>query len=100
MKVFAEVGPRPHLGGRLWWPPGSSVRWKCRSFTSTEALIPMTDDRLPLAERSYGSFEHQLTLPADVDPDPIVAKYAKGILKLELNKDKKAANRVRKIAIG
>jgi HSP20 family molecular chaperone IbpA len=50
----------------------------------------MTDDRLPLTERSYGSFKRQLTLPADVDPDAIVAKYAKG----------KAANRVRKIAIG
>jgi HSP20 family molecular chaperone IbpA len=56
----------------------------------------MTDDRLPLAERSYGLFKRQLTLPADVDPDAIVAKHANGILKLELKKDKKAASRVRK----
>ena len=60
----------------------------------------MTDDRLPLTERSYGSFKRQLTLPGDVDPDAIDAKYAKGILKLKLKKDEKAASRVKKIAIG
>jgi len=53
-----------------------------------------------VTERSYGSFKRQLTLPTDVNPDAIEAKYAKGVLKLALKKDKKAASRVKKIAIG
>jgi len=53
-----------------------------------------------VSERSYGSFRRQLTLPADVDPDAIDAKYSKGVLKLKLKKDAKAASRVKKIAIG
>lgn len=53
-----------------------------------------------VTERSYGSFKRQLTLPADVDPDAIEAKYAKGVLKLKLKKDVKASSRAKKIAIG
>jgi HSP20 family protein len=53
-----------------------------------------------VTERSYGSFKRQLTLPADVNPDAIEAKYAKGVLKLTLKKDEKAQSRVKKIAIG
>lgn len=53
-----------------------------------------------LTERSYGAFKRQQTLPADVDPDGIEAKYSKGVLKLKLKKDKKAQSRVKKIAIG
>ena len=58
-----------------------------------------TDDFL-VTERSYGSFKRQLTLPADVNPDKINAKYAKGVLKLTLKKDEKAQSRVKRIAIG
>jgi HSP20 family protein len=58
------------------------------------------NDGYLVSERSYGSFKRQLTLPADVDPDAIEAKYDKGVLKLTLKKDKKAASRVKKIAIG
>ena len=58
-----------------------------------------TDDFL-VTERSYGSFKRQLTLPADVTPDKINAKYAKGVLKLTLKKDEKAQSRVKRIAIG
>lgn len=53
-----------------------------------------------VTERSYGSFKRQLTLPPDVDPEAIEAKYAKGVLKLKLKKDAKAESRVKKIAIG
>ena len=59
-----------------------------------------TSEGYLVTERSYGSFKRQLTLPTDVNPDAIEAKYAKGVLKLALKKDKKAANRVKKIAIG
>jgi HSP20 family protein len=53
-----------------------------------------------LTERSYGSFKRQQTLPADVDPDAIKAKFSKGVLKVTLKKDNKAQSRVKKIAIG
>lgn len=53
-----------------------------------------------MSERRYGSFRRQLTLPADVDPEAIAAKFRQGVLKLEMKKDKEAQNRTRKIKIG
>ena len=53
-----------------------------------------------LRERSYGAFRRRLTLPSDVDPDGIEAKYRHGVLKLEIRKDRQAVNRVRKISVG
>jgi HSP20 family protein len=53
-----------------------------------------------LSERRYGSFRRQLTLPADVDPETIEAKFRQGVLKLVIKKDRKAADRARKIKIG
>lgn len=53
-----------------------------------------------VSERSYGSFKRQLTLPSDINPDAIEAKYAQGVLKLNLKKDEKAQSRVKKIKIG
>src|SRR5215218_8214354 len=69
-------GPTPAAASR--WSPGSSVRWRCRSPTRTEELIPMTDDRLPLAEliaktgdgdflRSVAESVLQIIMEADVD---------------------------------
>ena len=53
-----------------------------------------------VSERSYGSFRRQLTLPADVDPERIDAKFSQGVLKLNLKKDEKARSQSRKIKIG
>jgi HSP20 family protein len=53
-----------------------------------------------MTERRYGSFKRQVTLPADVDPDAIEAKFSRGVLQLAMKKDKQAASRSRKIAIG
>ncbi|GGD86376.1 molecular chaperone Hsp20 [Tsuneonella deserti] len=53
-----------------------------------------------VSERSYGSFRRQFTLPRDVDPDAIEAKYKSGVLHLKLGKDKAAQSRTRKIAVG
>lgn len=53
-----------------------------------------------LKERRYGSFRRQLTLPSDVDPETIEAKFQKGVLKLAMKKDRQAAARARKIKIG
>ena len=53
-----------------------------------------------LSERRYGSFRRQLTLPVDVNPDSIKADFAKGVLKIEMKRDEKAADRAKKIKIG
>lgn len=52
-----------------------------------------------ISERSYGSFQRRLSLPRDVDPDQIEAKFRHGVLKVSIGKDKEAARRVRKIAV-
>ncbi|SHN52366.1 Hsp20/alpha crystallin family protein [Erythrobacter sanguineus] len=52
-----------------------------------------------ISERSYGAFERRLSLPSDVDPERIEAKFRHGVLKLTLGKDKQATGRVRKIAV-
>lgn len=53
-----------------------------------------------ISERSYGSFQRRLSMPPDVDPDQIDAKFRQGVLKVTIGKDKEAARRVRKIAVG
>src|SRR5579859_4172309 len=69
-------GPLPTAS--IWWPPGSSVRWSLQTSTVTEELIPMTDDRLPLAElmaksgdsdflRTVAESVLQIVMEADVD---------------------------------
>ncbi|MEE4338971.1 Hsp20/alpha crystallin family protein [Erythrobacter sp.] len=52
-----------------------------------------------ISERSYGAFRRRLNLPKDVDPEQIDAKYERGVLNVTLGKDKKAAERVRKIKV-
>lgn len=52
-----------------------------------------------LRERRYGAFERQIALPSDVDPEKIKAQFKDGVLTVTLAKDKKAASRMRKIAI-
>jgi HSP20 family protein len=53
-----------------------------------------------ISERSYGSFQRRLGMPPDVDPERIEAKFRQGVLKVTIGKDKEAARRVRKIAVG
>lgn len=53
-----------------------------------------------ISERGYGAFRRQVSLPADVDPDSLRAKVHDGLLEIDMKKDKKAASRRRKIAIG
>ena len=52
-----------------------------------------------LSERRYGSFQRQVSLPVDVDPEGIKAQFRDGVLTVTLAKDEKAAARTRKIAI-
>lgn len=55
---------------------------------------------LLVSERSYGSFRRRMTLPQDVDPDQIAAKYRKGVLNVTMKKSQQAIEHQRKIAIG
>lgn len=52
-----------------------------------------------LSERRYGSFQRQLSLPSDVDPNGIKAKFKDGVLTVTLPKDEHATPRTHKIAI-
>jgi HSP20 family protein len=52
-----------------------------------------------LSERRYGSFRRQLSLPSDVDPNGIKAKFKDGVLTVTLPKDEQATPRTHKIAI-
>lgn len=44
------------------------------------------DKNYRVVERSYGSFERSMTLPAGVDPDSIQASIAKGVLTVRVPK--------------
>ncbi|WP_213982282.1 Hsp20/alpha crystallin family protein [Sphingomonas sp. dw_22] len=52
-----------------------------------------------LSERSYGSFERRVTLPADIDTDQIAAAFHNGVLTITLPRNAEATERTRKIAI-
>lgn len=51
------------------------------------------------SERSYGAFERRFELPVGTDPDNIKAEVSKGVLKITLPKDRKAAGSKRRIEI-
>lgn len=58
------------------------------------------EDGYLVSERRYGSFRRQITLPADVDPETIEAKFKQGVLTLEMKKDEQIQARTKKIKIG
>ena len=51
------------------------------------------------SERSYGSFERRIELPAGADAAKIEAKVRKGLLQITLPKDEKTANNKRRIQV-
>jgi HSP20 family protein len=53
---------------------------------SGEKRIDHTDDKTHFSERSYGSFTRSFTLPTDADRNAITARFAKGVLTLEILK--------------
>ena len=52
-----------------------------------------------ISERSYGSFERLVRLPAAADAEKIKAKYRHGVLTLTIPKDGEARDRARRIAV-
>lgn len=53
---------------------------------SGEKKVEKTDEKTHFSERSYGSFTRSFTLPADADRNAITARFAKGVLTLEISK--------------
>ena len=52
-----------------------------------------------VVERSYGTLERAIRVPAGIDPDSVKAKFAKGVLTVTLPKPSDANPTARKIAI-
>jgi HSP20 family protein len=57
------------------------------------------DKNFHRVERSYGSFERRLTLPAEADAEKIDANFANGVLTVTIPKTEGAKETVRKISI-
>lgn len=57
------------------------------------------DDDHHLVERSYGSFQRVIPVPAGVELDKIEAKFKKGVLKIKIPKSAEAIKSGQKIAI-
>jgi HSP20 family protein len=53
---------------------------------SGEKKVERTDEKTHYSERSYGSFTRAFTLPADADRNAVNARFAKGVLTLEIAK--------------
>jgi len=56
-------------------------------------------DGYVLSERRYGAFRRQITIPNDVEPAKIEARFANGVLTIVMPKDGKTATRTRRIEI-
>jgi len=52
-----------------------------------------------VAERSYGSFQRNFTIPTDVDREKIDAQFSKGVLTLTLPKTAQATSRKKTIEV-
>jgi HSP20 family protein len=57
------------------------------------------DNQYHRVERSYGSFQRVLSLPADAEEDKIEAKFKNGVLTITVTKNTKMTSSGRKIAI-
>lgn len=66
---------------------------------SGEKKVEHTDDKTHFSERSYGSFTRSFTLPADADRNAIAAKFAKGVLTLEIAKTAEASAQGKRIEV-
>jgi HSP20 family protein len=53
---------------------------------SGEKKLERTDEKTHYSERSYGSFTRSFTLPDDADANAVSAKFAKGVLTIEIGK--------------
>lgn len=66
---------------------------------SGEKKTERTDEKTHYSERSYGSFSRSFTLPGDADPNGVSAKFAKGILTVEIAKTDKPSGKAKQIEV-
>lgn len=66
---------------------------------SGEKKVERTDDKTHYSERSYGSFTRSFTLPDDADRNGVSAKFAKGVLTLEIAKTANPPAQVKQVDI-
>jgi len=66
---------------------------------SGEKHVERADEKTHYSERSYGSFTRAFTLPSDADRGGISARFAKGVLTLEIAKSAGGADRARQIEV-
>ena len=64
-----------------------------------EKKIEKTDDKTHFSERSYGSFTRSFTLPPDADRNAVAARFAKGVLTLEIPKSTSAPAQGKQIEV-
>ncbi len=57
------------------------------------------EEKEGVSRRSYASFQRSMSLPFDVDPDAIEAKFKNGVLKLVLPKPPELEARTKKITV-
>ena len=66
---------------------------------SGEKRVEQADEKTHYSERSYGSFTRAFTLPADADRNGISAKFAKGVLTLEIAKSASPSAQVKQVTV-
>lgn len=66
---------------------------------SGEKKVERSDDKTHYSERSYGSFTRAFTLPADADRNAISARFAKGVLTLEIPKSANPPDQAKQVDI-
>jgi HSP20 family protein len=66
---------------------------------SGEKKMERTDEKTHYSERSFGSFTRSFTLPPDADRNGVSAKFAKGVLTLEIAKTANAPQQGKQIEI-
>jgi HSP20 family protein len=66
---------------------------------SGEKKVEQSDDKTHYSERSYGSFTRSFTLPADADGNAVTARFAKGVLKVEIAKTAKLSPKVKQVEV-
>jgi HSP20 family protein len=74
-----------------------TIEFNDQVLTVSGSRVPVETGTTQLAERPYGSFVRNLTLPKGVDSDQIKADYRDGVLELHIPKP--AESKPRKIAI-
>ncbi len=58
-----------------------------------------TEDNYYISERSYGNFSRSFTLPYDVEPEAVKAKFSKGVLTISFSKSQAMQQKTKKIEI-